>query len=69
MTLSDTGHFAFFPKRCNKCRKLFWWEAYSKPYETRTNISMTLMGVEFPDAVQNIILCESCTNKMKEHKG
>ena len=28
MTITDKDGFAFLPKRCDKCNRLFWFEPY-----------------------------------------
>lgn len=55
MTLSYYDKFAFLPKRCNKCNRLFWLEWYSsfvKPFPNEADF-------------YNHLLCKKCYNRKK----
>ena len=61
MTITKADGFVFFPKRCSKCKRLFWWEPYSKPYANQNNSNMMkLLNIEYPEVLQKIILCQEC---------
>lgn len=55
MTITYYDKFAFIPKRCNKCNRLFIFEGY--------NIYYKQVGFEYFDLKQ--IKCKNCIDKDK----
>lgn len=55
MTITYYDKFAFIPKRCNKCNRLFIFEGY--------NIYYKQVGFGYFDLKQ--IKCKNCINKNK----
>jgi phage FluMu protein Com len=53
MTIMYADSFAFMPKKCNKCSRLFWLEPYF--------ISYREVGIEHYPLKQ--IRCKHCKNK------
>jgi hypothetical protein len=50
MTITKYDRVAIFPKRCDKCNRLFWLEPY--------NISYKIVGIELYSL--NQIECKKC---------
>ena len=57
MTITYYDKFAFLPKRCNKCNRLFIFEEYNIYYK------MAAYGWDIKQ-----IKCKVCTDKGKEKK-
>ena len=55
MTITYYDKFAFTPKRCNKCNRIFIFEGY--------NIYYKQVGIECFDLKQ--IKCKNCIDKNK----
>ena len=53
MTITNYGRVAIIPKRCDRCKRLFWLEPY--------NISYKTVGIESYSLEQ--IECKNCIRK------
>ena len=56
MTILNHDGFAIFPKRCDRCNRLFWLESYNNYYES--------FGIGMEDF--KMIECKNCINKREE---
>jgi hypothetical protein len=56
MTITEHDGIAILPKRCDKCNRLFWLEAYDTYYE--------MYGVSYC----KMIMCKKCINKDKKRR-
>lgn len=57
MTIMKHDRFAMFPKRCDKCNRLFWLEPY--------NIYYKMVGLYYEQTFK-CAECQECAKKRKD---
>ena len=52
MTITRYDGFAIIPKRCNRCRRLFWLEPYNFYYKEMVIVQYSLKQIECKECMK-----------------